>query len=121
MSCQTKRLVIFSHKRSFRRFSCNLDIVVKIALDKATIHQENTYINKLNLTLVVTAKTATPTKVDSKLSDVHLESLERRKEEEGMPLRPGVESSAVGLHKRFYLASTRQSGMLFILLSSKCR
>jgi hypothetical protein len=27
---------------------------------------------------VVTAKTATPTKVDSKLSDAHLESLERR-------------------------------------------
>ena len=89
--------------------ACNfvVGIVVKIALDKATIHQENTYINKLNLTLVVTAKMATPTKVDSKLSDAHLESLERRKEEKGMPLRPSVESSVVGLHKRFYLVSTR--------------
>ena len=36
-----------------------------------------------------------------------------------MPLRPEVESSAVRLHKRFYLASTRQNSMLFILLSSK--
>ena len=54
----------------------------------------------------VTAKMATPTKVDSKLSDAHLELLKRREGEEGMPLRPGVESSAVGLHKRFYLAST---------------
>ena len=33
--------------------------------------------------LTVTAKTATPTKVDSKLSDVHLESLERREGEKG--------------------------------------
>ena len=64
---------------------------------------------------------ATPTKVDSKLSDAHLESLERRKEEEGMPLRPGVESIAVELHKRFYLASTSQNSTLFILLSSKYR
>jgi len=30
-----------------------------------------------SVTCRVTAKTATPTKVDSKLSDVHLESLER--------------------------------------------
>ena len=67
----------------------------------------------------VTAKTATPTKVDSKLSDVHLESLKRREGEEGMPLRPRVESSVVGLHKRFYLASTGQNSTLFILLSSK--
>jgi hypothetical protein len=69
----------------------------------------------------VTAKTATPTKVDSKLSDAHLESLKRREGEEEMPLRPGVESSVVSLHKRFYLASTRQNGTLFILLSSKHR
>jgi hypothetical protein len=32
-------------------------------------------------TACVTAKTATPTKVDSKLSDVHLESLKRREGE----------------------------------------
>jgi hypothetical protein len=38
-----------------------------------------------------------------------------------MPLRPEVESSAVRLHKRFYLASTRQNGTLFILPSSKRR
>ena len=38
----------------------------------------------------VTAKMATPTKVDSELSDVHLELLERREGEEGMPLRPEV-------------------------------
>jgi len=31
---------------------------------------------------VVTARTATPTKVDSELSDVHLESLKRREGEE---------------------------------------
>jgi hypothetical protein len=71
--------------------------------------------------LNVTAKMATPTKVDSKLSDVHLESLKRREGEEGMPLRPGVELSAVRLHKRFYLASTGQNSMLLILLSSKRR
>jgi hypothetical protein len=67
----------------------------------------------------VTARTATPTKVDSKLSDAHLESLKRREGGREMPLRPRVESSAVRLRKRFYLASTRQNGMLFILLSSK--
>jgi hypothetical protein len=38
-----------------------------------------------------------------------------------MPLRPEVESSAVRLHKRFYLASTGQNSTLFILLSSKRR
>jgi hypothetical protein len=38
----------------------------------------------------VTAKMATPTKVDSKLSDAHLESLKRREGGEGMPLRPKV-------------------------------
>jgi len=69
----------------------------------------------------VTTKTATPTKVDSKLSDAHLESLKRREGEEGMPLRLRVESSAVRLHKRFYLVSTGQNSMLFILLSSKCK
>jgi hypothetical protein len=67
----------------------------------------------------VTAKTATPTKADSKLSDAHLESLKRGEGEGGVPLRPGVESSAVRLHKRFYLASTGQNSTLFILLSSK--
>jgi hypothetical protein len=36
-----------------------------------------------------------------------------------MPLRPRVESSAVRLPKRFYLASTRQNSILFILPSSK--
>jgi len=70
---------------------------------------------------LVTAKTATPTKVDSELSDAHLESLERREGEEEMPLRPGVESSAVRLHKRFYLVSTGQTSTLFILHSSKRR
>jgi hypothetical protein len=69
----------------------------------------------------VTAKTATPTKVDSKLSDAHLESLKRREGERRMPLRPEVESSAVGLHKRFYLASTGETSTLFILHSSKRR
>ena len=74
----------------------------------------------------VTAKMATPAKVDSKLSDAHLESLERATEalegfgvEGGMPQRPRVESSAVRLHKRFYLASTGQTSILFILHSSK--
>jgi hypothetical protein len=43
----------------------------------------------------VTAKTATPTKADSKLSDAHLELLERREGEGGMPLRPGVVMDAV--------------------------
>ena len=62
---------------------------------------------------------ATPTKVDSKLSDAHLELLKRREGEERMPLRPRVESSAVRLHKRFYLVSTGQNSTLFILLSSK--
>ena len=70
---------------------------------------------------IVTAKTATPTKVDSKLSDVHLESLKRREGEEGMPLRPRVESSAVRLHKRFYLANTGQNSTLLILASSEHR
>ena len=37
---------------------------------------------------IVTAKMATPTKIDSELSDAHLESLERREGERGMPLRP---------------------------------
>jgi hypothetical protein len=69
----------------------------------------------------VTAKTATPTEVDSKLSDAHLESLREEKGEGRMPLRPGVESSAVRLHKRFYLASTGRLSTLFILHSSKRR
>jgi len=38
----------------------------------------------------VTAKTATPTEVDSKLSDAHLESLKRREGGGGVLLRPKV-------------------------------
>ena len=80
-----------------------------------TLHSATT------VTMIVTTKTATPTKVDSKLSDVHLESLKRREVEERMPLRPRVESSTVRLHKRFYLVNTGQNGTLFILPSSKHR
>ena len=38
----------------------------------------------------VTTKMATPTKVDSKLSDAHLESLKRREGGREVPLRPKV-------------------------------
>jgi hypothetical protein len=44
--------------------------------------------NKMHGAHLVTAKMATPTKVDSKLSDAHLESLKRREGGSRMPLRP---------------------------------
>ena len=50
---------------------------------------------------------ATPTKVDSKLSDAHLESLKRREGEEEMPLRPRVELSAVRFAQKILLSEYR--------------
>jgi hypothetical protein len=44
-------------------------------------YSPESYLCYLLPTLVVTAKTATPTKVDSKLSDAHSESLKRREGE----------------------------------------
>jgi hypothetical protein len=48
-----------------------------------------------------------PTKVDSKLSDAHLESLKRREGEEEMPLRPRVELSAVRFAQKILLSEYR--------------
>jgi hypothetical protein len=69
----------------------------------------------------VTTKTATPTKVDSKLSDAHLELLKRREKKGNATKAQSLEQSAVRLHKRLYLASTGQNSTLFMLLSSKRR
>ena len=76
----------------------------------------------------VTAKTATPTKTDSKLTEAQLESLKRAtkalegwsREGEATKARR-LEPKCGGLHKRFYLTSTGRNSTLFILLSSKRR
>jgi hypothetical protein len=47
----------------------------------ALVTHTDSYLCYLLPTLVVTAKTATPTKVDSKLSDAHSELLKRREGE----------------------------------------